>query len=678
MSKYANPVSENEYRKITDDLSLFPVSFRINGKQYKGFPSLEFIITDRIFDVTGNKTVKIMVMEYDNDLKITLDTAFYPDYGVYEWTIWFENAGEENTGIISDVCAADMIFEGKDAYLKGILGDHDNQYRPYCHDLSEKAVGFRSDSGRPTHVDFPYFNLEHGNGGTMLAIGWAGTWKADFEYANGSTKFVAGSTNGLCTYLKPGEKIRTALIVIAPYTVRDEDYATNFWRSWFIHCSMPKADASGADIRPFSTVNIAYDTGIPNSDGSISERYYTWRPSLEKMLEEKVKIDFRWFDAGWYSDPEGNTVETDWWETVGSWELDKVKWPDKTFLESTEFAREHGMKTLMWFEPERVTNPEALARNYGYDVNWAIRRENIKAITNNIGDPKCLKWTTDRIIKVMNENGVDMYREDNNSNPAPLWQMLDLKEGADRAGITEIKVVMGHYRMWDDIILNCAKNGRCTFVDSCASGGGRNDLESLRRGVPILRSDSDRESTALRLSMTSSFNKWVPFCGAITKEKAKQLDARGISDKYVWRCSYLPILNVDTQFVQDPNQDFDILRFGINEWDTLKKYTLCDFYVHTPWHNKLDKKGFTAFSFYDPDTEKGILETFRMEECEDDKLTVKLTYAKEGGKYLLKDADTDTVAEASGADLAKGITLTLPEKRTAKLIYIERKTKWKA
>ena len=50
-------------------------------------------------------------------------------------------------------------------------------------------------------------------------------------------------------------------------------------------------------------------------------------------------------------------------------------------------------------------------------------------------------------------------------------------------------------------------NGKYTYVDSCASGGGRNDLESMRRGVPFLRSDSDRTTAAIRLAMTSSFSK---------------------------------------------------------------------------------------------------------------------------------------------------------------------------
>ncbi len=85
-----------------------------------------------------------------------------------------------------------------------------------------------------------------------------------------------------------------------PYTIRDENYATNLWRSWFIEQNMPKFDGKGTKITPFSTCCFDSDTGRRRTDGSLSETYFTWKPTLEKMLEVGVKVDFRWFDAGWY------------------------------------------------------------------------------------------------------------------------------------------------------------------------------------------------------------------------------------------------------------------------------------------------------------------------------------------------------------------------------------------
>jgi len=506
----------------------------------------------------------------------------------------------------------------------------------------------------------------------MLAIGWAGTWNARFASDGVGSTYTASSVNGLKTYLKPLEKIRTALFVVAPYTVRDEQYATNFWRDWFIHCNLPRADAANTPLQPFSTCCFASDTGLPNSDGSISECHTTWKPTMDKMIAEDAKVDFRWFDAGWYVCPDGSSPQPyvkgrDWWDTVGTWELDPAKWPEKTFLESTEYARQNGMKTLVWFEPERVTDPENLEKHYGYRKDWAIRTEGSAVISNNIGNPECLQWTTDRICKMLRENKVEMYREDNNCDAMRLWKHLDSLEGENRCGITESKFIIGHYQMWDDIIACTLSYGGCGFVDSCASGGGRNDLESLRRGVPLLRSDSDRTSAALRLSMTSSFHKWIPFCGANTKEKLSELAPTGTSDPYVWRASYLAALNVDSQFVYDAEQNFDMLRFGLTEWKKVSPYLLKDFYPLTPWHSERDTSDFTAFCYFDPQKEAGVLLAFRQEKCQRSATELFLPFITRGETYRVTDEDTQEETVTKGE-----LTLHFAKPRTAKLLWIRK------
>ena len=240
-------------------------------------------------------------------------------------------------------------------------------------------------------------------------------------------------------------------------------------------------------------------------------------------------------------------------------------------------------------------------------------------------------------------------------------------ESEDRRGITEYKLIQAHYQMWDDIIACTLSYGGCGFVDSCASGGGRNDLESMRRGVPLLRSDSDRTSTALRLSMTTAFNKWIPFCGANSKEKTEELAATGVSDRYVWRASYLPVLNVDSQFTQDPDQDFDMLRFGLREWKKVAPFLLKDFYVLTPWHSETDKTDFTAFCYYDPETENGVLLVFSQERCNCREFTGKLPFSDTRATYSFTDEDDGTQFATNGT-----FTLKFDQPRTARLLWVKR------
>ena len=673
---YTNKKADEWYLSLKSDWTKFPFSFVYDGTKYEGFGE-SFIKKSEETKAEGERETVNVVFEFPDKIFVSLKLSHYYSHGVTEWTFGIENKGESDSKLISEIKTS-LDFCGEKPRLRGSLGDYENKYRVYDRDLTEeKEIEFVSDSGRATHVNFPYFNLEFGDGGAMLAIGWAGTWTAEFVTEGDKTTYTAKSVNNLRTVLRPGEKIRTALFVVAPYTVRDEHYATNFWRSWFMEHNIPKADTEGNPIKPFSTSNLAFDAPPPYSDGSINETYETWRPTLEKMIEEDVKVDFRWLDAGWYVAPDLKSAEPwaddhDWWYTVGAWELDPKKWPGKTLLESVEATRKLGMKTIMWFEPERITYHHELAKNFGYNKDWAIitydtKRQRV-SISNNLGDPECYRWTVDRICRVLRDNKIDMYREDNNTDPGAAWKILDEKEGKNRRGITECKFIDAHYRMWDEII-ECTKSyGGCAFVDSCAAGGGRNDLESMRRGLPLLRSDADGISSCLRLSITTSLNKWIPFNGASIREENPELGiTSNYTDKYTWRCSYLPAFRFKTRYSLSPQPDFDMLRYGMKRWKEISPYLLKEFYVLTPWHDYLDKSGFTSFAYYDEDTKKGFLFAFRREECESDTLSLELPFIKDGTSVRLTDEDTGEVLTSTDGTLK----VVLDKPRTSKQFFFE-------
>lgn len=671
-NKIISDRAKNLYEKMVSDPSNIPVSFVYGGKEYTGLGG--FGVLQRHDREEKGLVKTTLIGKIGTSLQVRAEISFCEKYGEIEYTVYFENKGTENSSVLEKIICVDAEFKGESPVLKGILGDHKNQYHPYEKDLTVEPVNFLSLSGRATHVWFPYFNLEHGNGGTLLALGWAGTWETDFVYNEGKTSLKAKSTVDLETVLLPGESVRTALVVMVPYNGRNEAEASNLWRRWFLDYNIPKASSSGDAIKPFTTSCFAGDTGLPNSDGSISERYFTWRPTLNKIIEENIPIDFRWFDAGWYCDPENRTVPENWWGTIGTWELDKEKWPDNSFAESVEACRkEHGMKTLVWFEPERVTHLEALCKNYGYKKEWAFGDED-DVLTSNIGDPECLAWTTERVLKMMRENGVDLYREDNNSDPEGAFRLgnerEEAKHGFARKGITENKLICGHYQLWDNILNYCADNGKCTFLDSCASGGGRNDIESMRRSLPFLRSDSDRTTTSLRLSMSSTFNKWIPFNGASMKESAHELEGSSDFDAYIARASYLPICNLSYAWSRAADKlNFADIRAKLAEWKSVSKYLLGDFYVLTPYHTEQDRKGWTVFVYCDREHTEGAILAFRMEECQEENCTVSLDFLKPDRTYEFTDADTKETFDVFG----KQLTLSQDSPRSAMLLNFKLK-----
>lgn len=670
--------AEKLFREKLVEAANLPMSFVYDNKAYKGLGDLAKLGDDAMAD-TANGLGATFRYRLDENVIVSLELAFNAEFGEMEYTVWFENTGKTPSKVLRDVYAIDAEVTGAEPVLRGCLGDHANFYAAYEHDLRKGTQFFRSDGGRATHVVFPYFDFVHGDGGTLIALGWAGTWNAMFSPQDDFVTLKVQTCNDFNAALLPGEKVRTGLIVLLPYKGRNADDATNLWREWWMTCNMPRANAQGDPILPFSTNCWASDTGLPNSDGSISERSFTWRPTLEKILKEDVKPTFRWFDAGWYFDPEGNTVESNWWGTIGSWELDRVKWPGNSFRESNEACHAVGMKVLTWFEPERVTNVPALVKNYGYKAEWAIDNGR-GVITNNLGNDECLQWTMGRIIKMLDENAVDLFREDNNSDPGSSWPALDNAEskqyGIPRRGVNENKSIQGHYKLWDGIIDYCGKHGKCTFVDSCASGGGRNDIESMRRGIPFMRSDYDRTTTAMRLSMTASFCKWIPFHGASTKETQGQLESakgRG-SDEYVNRVSLLPVYNISGyDFTHNPDIDFDLLRRNFGEWKRYNHLLSRDLYVLTPWHHHLDRYGWTSFAYDAPEKGESILLVFRMENCRTDTFVAKLPFAEDGKRYELKNMDTGKTVVMEGEALrTRGVAVTLDHPRASALFEVKR------
>ena len=133
-----------------------------------------------------------------------------------------------------------------------------------------------------------------------------------------------------------------------------------------------------------------------------------------------------------------------------------------------------GIKTIVWFEPERVTPGTWLTEHH---PEWILGGKGGGLL--NLGNPAARAWLTDHVDKLMTEQGIDLYRQDFNMDPLALWRGNDAE---DRQGITEIHHVEGYLAYWDELL----RRHPDMFIDSCASGGRRNDLETMRRAIPLV------------------------------------------------------------------------------------------------------------------------------------------------------------------------------------------------
>ena len=170
------------YDTLMSNLDTFPLCFKYGKTEYNGFEG--FALESENYENVDRGVKSTLVLRHPEiPAAFKLVATVYPQESAYEYVVYITNDGQANTEIISDLCFS-IQFAGDNPVISGIKGDAGGvNYTPYEHDLSSRyRYNDRSTSGRPSHGVFPYYNLSYGNGGTFIAIGWPGTWYANYSY----------------------------------------------------------------------------------------------------------------------------------------------------------------------------------------------------------------------------------------------------------------------------------------------------------------------------------------------------------------------------------------------------------------------------------------------------------------------------------------------------------------
>ena len=230
---------------------------------------------------------------------------------------------------------------------------------------------------------------------------------------------------------------------------------------------------------------------------------------IEKLKEYKINPDVYWIDAGWYGYSTchmPNEFCGDWGDHTGSWVVN-TRYHKNGLRDVSAAVHEAGMKFLLWFEPERVVKTADTPREHP-DWFFKLGEENNTWILN-LGNEEAYQGTLDMLTGMIEKLGIDCYRQDFNPDPLPFWRKNDEPE---RVGMNEIKHIMNLYRLWDALLERFPH----LFIDNCASGGRRNDIELLSRSIPLWRSDYqcrgnyDPEASQIH---TSGISWWIPYSG---------------------------------------------------------------------------------------------------------------------------------------------------------------------
>ncbi|WP_419034200.1 glycoside hydrolase family 36 protein, partial [Dysgonomonas gadei] len=404
--------------------------------------------------------------ESETGLKIECEIKGYPAFKALEWTIHFTNMGAANSKNLKQVKAIDMEMEypaGGDFNLHYADGNHISKYDFHPRTLTLKPGDSKSMepiNGRSSEGDYlPIFNIESASSqGVFVGIGWSGSWYADIRCEKEKRISIESGMKTMDLYLYGKESIRTPSITLMYWNSDNRMDGHNQFRRFVLSHKTHKIDGKNAPY-PLAT-GFNYKDPAPYTEYSgLTEEYAT--AMMKRYKQFNIMPEVFWLDAGW------NTGAADWehgksWaNTVGNWTVDSTRFP-KGLKPISEEAHKLGAKFMVWFEPERVIRGTQWAVEH---PEWMLDipgHNDDTYLMFDLGNAEACDWLCRYIGDMIEENGVDHYRQDFNMHPDIYWAANE-EEG--RTGMKEIRHIENLYKFWDYLL----KRFPNLFIDNCAS-----------------------------------------------------------------------------------------------------------------------------------------------------------------------------------------------------------------
>ena len=660
--------------------------------------------------LSGGRSLRVVTYtDGKTGLEVTAESTSFPNHDAVEWLVRMRNGGNKDTPIIEQIRpmnlripaapAERMTFhyvlgsafrpvtapasanpKKKDAFPcpdcagagegEGLAGDFaplDKMFAPGG-DVKFSHYVFQNGQHRESYL--PFFNLQWRGGGVIGAIGWTGQWAVQATRSGEAITLQAGQETTHFR-LHPGESIRTPRVLAIEWHGSDWLDGQNELRRLLIAHYLPRVNGQ-VPMPPVAHTNayalifddIAKKTGqdplkiLPTlrqvdlggkggrgfADPGAALNYVTEKNQLAVIRGmPQVGIEAYWLDAGWFK---------------GGWPSGRGSWlPNQSFPDGLrplgDAAHRRGMKFLLWFDPEGVAPGSLIAKEH---PQWVLHQPHEGAWGGifRFGDPEAVKWMTDMLAAHIRDWGVDIFRNDRNTNPLPFWQFADTP---DRQGITEIHQIEGFYQLWDGLLQRFPK----LEIDNANWRVTGPDLEVMKRSIGSL-TRSEVTSGGLPhpiadQAQTAELSLWIPL-------DANILNAAG---PYDFRSTVTTGAAIGLD-LQSPYIPVEELRKAIAELKQLRPFWLGDYYPLTPINQ--NPSTWCGWQFHRSDLKAGFAIFFRRPKSTQSSLPATLHAINPQISYEVSEAqgyDGGTKRILRGAVLSH-VQISLPAPGTALLL----------
>lgn len=631
----------------------------------------------------GRRTVRAFAAP-DGLLKVRTTVLEYRDFPAVRCTPELVGCGDRDSAVVEAFRSLDLAcpMPRAEARLRAVTGSKcgpcDFSAREFVlADVSgQDRLELACDEGRSACNWMPYFGLDLApDEGIEFAIGWSGAWRMScaVEPARDGAPAAVRCSFGmrdLALRVRPGEVLRQPSVLLLRRSGVDAAAFQTVVHDFMVAHNSPR-DRRGDLLRPILPVTVSGGNRSPE----------TMRRIIDYAVRAELPCDTVWVDAGWYGpkhvpQSDSNCGEC-WKKYVGDWRVNVGVHPTGSLKGVSDAAHAAGLRFLLWFEPERLAAGAPVLKDHPEYAHRALGAPDIFNLLD-LGNPDAWRWIFETLCRAIEENGVDVYRQDFNMDPAPVWAALDEPE---RRGASEIRHVDGLYRLWDAL----RERFPDLLIDNCASGGRRLDFEMTARSHCNCRSDyfiarpgdpadpgaaaRHRHQIVMGQNATLNTLAWVPF------QAGEANCATWFDDG-----EFFGLLGTGIVFTP-PDWDGGCLHreFTAEEtaWfrkmlgaaDRVRRILAGKFYPLTP-PRTLSETVWAAYEGLIPETGEGFAAFFRRREAPPER-TFALQGLDDAATYELTDASTGAVSRSTGRELRR-IAVSLETAPAGRLVFFRR------
>lgn len=627
-----------------------PVTFSFDGIKEKGIdsdkkPSVRSFVTDSAVRVTEITAVA------SKGMILNVRETLYSDFPVVEWGAEMTSFAKTESERLSDF-GISAVLKGTCPRLVSGSGDtrNDGVFKRFPEREITEEITVSPDFCRGADGASPFMTVKFDEYTVKMGVGFPGKWKMVFTPSEDGVRFTLTQAR-FNTVLYPGETMRTPNITVL-FSDNDETKATNLWRRFFLKHILP-VGKNGEKIKPVMFLHTHKIGGYSEFEGITTENQLE---AIETYIKKDLKPDAWWIDAGWYP------CEHRWWN-VGDWVPNPEQLPDG-FRPISDSLHEKGIDLLVWFEPERVMEGSRLDFLH---PEWCLRAHNDEGEEDecrllDYSNPECFSFVLELLDKHIKAGGIDIYRQDFNFTPDRYFSE---NEEENRIGARENLHMQALLRLYDELRLR----NPGLVIDNCAAGGTRNEMDMMRRSVPLQYTDMHIDYPSQRVFHYYEMFSWLPCFRAHAKSRDDRMYRNRNLDEFSYLCAMAPALTACLDY-DDSNKIFDCARKMIPVWRKAAEYELnSDYYQLSD-----PDSGWYAVQFHNEETGSGFIEVIRTENAEKSSIVV-YPHIIPDTKYLFENPVTGDKKRGDSTGLEGGFNFYNPKRKGELWFYTtEKKT----